>query len=561
MIIPLNQVSDFYNEIKEAGISGGCTIQIFVSGDCDAIAACKILTALLHSDALQYKVTPVSNYTDLNTQITNALETSDFKSFVFLNCGSNVDLSYLAESGIISYLIDSQKPVVPENLRSQFVKVIDEEVFELDEEIENSDEEPEPGQKRSRVSQGGPRKRVKRDPTGVYFSESTAGVLYSVANSMNRNSNEMLWTWIVGLTAQFLERKIDKSSFEQKLNECLAEVLRLNEFPYPHNTAEFDENEGVSLDSEQKSPGNIHIEHKDFGFMLYRHWSLYESLYYSNYIACKLAVWREPGKRRLNEMLAKAGIPLKECKQQFRYMNPVYKKILKEKLSEIATEFEMGDMFVSTCVRQYTRKRQFSALDVVHSVTALLECPHSLEEKEIGASQETLDFHQTWLNNFWIANSALIEVESLEKGIQLAIEQQKAIIQQGTILIEKKAVNPSADFRYAIISSDILDQVKFFHHPISLKKLCSFIMEAYQSQRSNIRAKPMVLCVYNSQRNTYLVTGVNSQVQQRNDFGWRFHEAAEAVQAEFRTDFFEDVYIELKKPNFQAFIEHLTGSF
>lgn len=237
-------------------------------------------------------------------------------------------------------------------------------------------------------------------------------------------------------------------------------------------------------------------------------------------------------------------------------MKPNYKKTLKDKLAQIGAHYEIDDLFLTTCIRQYNRKKQYSASDVVYSVTALLESPSVLSDKEEESDRDK------WLSNFWIAHDALLDVNYLEQGIRIAQDQQKAIVQQGTILIEKKAVNPAADFRYAIISSDILNQTKYFHHPLSLKKLTTFIMEAYRELRSNIKPKPMVLCVLNTSRNTFLVTGVTSQVQQRNDFGWRFHEAAQAVEAEFRRDFFEDTYIEVKKEHFQAFLEQLTaGSY
>ena len=34
---------------------------------------------------------------------------------------------------------------------------------------------------------------------------------------------------------------------------------------------------------------------EDYRFMLYRHWSLYESMFHSNYVASKLRVWMDDG--------------------------------------------------------------------------------------------------------------------------------------------------------------------------------------------------------------------------------------------------------------------------
>ena len=372
---------------------------------------------------------------------------------------------------------------------------------------------------------------------------------------MNRASNDMLWLWIVGLTDQLLHKKIDRSEYEDRINACINDVVSNPLNIYRNPTSALD-NENFEIESDQSTINSIKIEHKDLRIMLYRHWSLYESLYYSNYIAAKLGIWKEPGKRKLNEILAQIGVPLQECKQQYRFMKSEFRNSLKEKLSQIGNHFDIEDLFLTTCVRQYSRKRQYSASDVVYSISALIECPGVLEDTEIA---QELSIQDKWLNNFWVAHDALLSDTLLEQGVSLAIEQQKAVIQQGTALIEKKAINPAADFRYSIISSDALTQTKFFHHPLALKKLNCFIMEAYQELRKNVKPKPLVLCILNSKMNTYFISGVVSQLQQRNDFGWRFHEAAEAAHAEFRRDFFEDTYIEIKKEHFQAFIEQLTA--
>jgi len=130
----------------------------------------------------------------------------------------------------------------------------------------------------------------------------------------------------------------------------------------------------------------------------------------------------------------------------------------------------------------------------------------------------------------------------------------------GTSLIEKKAVNPTNDFRYAIINNDSWEQARFFHFPYALKRLCVFLMEAYKHQRTSIRAKPMVLAMVNSKRNVYLVIGVmDYESAGRNTFRARFDEAVEASQAQNRTDFFEGELIEVSKDNFPAFMDALTN--
>lgn len=548
MKINLSDLTEVYNQIRQDSLDKGCSVLIYVSGDVDAICACKIFTTLLHKDAVQYCVTPVANYSELQESL-NGISDPNLHTIVLFNCGGSADLTNLIEpKDLVCYIFDSQRPYVQSYIRSTLIRVFDETLTPEDGGDESNEDDPE------RREAHKPRKlQVESDSSGIYFASSTAGTMYSLSRELNRSSLDLLWLWIVGLTDQLLHKKIDRVEYEGKISTCINEVVSHPSNIYKAPSRIEDEESGFEIQTEQKPVSSLFIEHKDLRIMLYRHWSLYDSLYHSNYIASKLGIWKEPGKNKLNEILAQIGIPLQECKQQYRFMKSQFKATLREKLPIIGNQYEIEDLFITTCVRQYSRKRQYSASDVVYAVSALFEYPGLLDDTD-----EEVTLQDKWLRNFWAAHDALLEETKLEKGVKLAIEQQKAIIQQGTALIEKKAISPASEFRYAIISSDSINQIKFFHHPLAIKKLNCFIQEAYQSLRANIRPKPMVLCVFNSSRNTYFVCGVISKLQDKNDFGWRFHEAAEAVQADFRRDFFEDTYIEVKKEHFQAFIERLT---
>ena len=55
---------------------------------------------------------------------------------------------------------------------------------------------------------------------------------------------------------------------------------------------------------------------EELRFMLYRHWNLYDAMYYSPYLASRLGIWRTQGQRRLRTFLAKMGISLRQAKQK-----------------------------------------------------------------------------------------------------------------------------------------------------------------------------------------------------------------------------------------------------
>jgi len=67
------------------------------------------------------------------------------------------------------------------------------------------------------------------------------------------------------------------------------------------------------VSTHNKPAGSIYFD-QELKLMLLRHWTLWDSLNYSNYIVSKLGLWREPGRILLKRLLAKAGIPLDEAK-------------------------------------------------------------------------------------------------------------------------------------------------------------------------------------------------------------------------------------------------------
>ncbi len=191
----------------------------------------------------------------------------------------------------------------------------------------------------------------------------------------------------------------------------------------------------------------------------------------------------------------------------------------------MAPEFGLNDISYFSFLKQYDRKTQYSASDIVYCVTSILECPRKIvkskEQQSAGAATEKeeekgkeelpdLNSEEILKENFWAAYDALndTELEIIRRGIELAVEMQTAIVNQGTSLIEKKNIYPAQELRYAIIYNDNLQEVKYFQYPLALQKLALFVMEAYKEAKKGAQEKPLVLCVLNSKTNSFLVVGV-----------------------------------------------------
>ncbi len=340
--------------------------------------------------------------------------------------------------------------------------------------------------------------------------------------------------------------------------------------------------EDIELKSENRETKSIMIEN-DYKLFLYRHWTLYDSIRYSNYTLKNLHTYTEEGQRDIQKILAFIGIPLDETKQKFSYMKNEYKSLFKEKIFEVFKKFDMKDIIFKSFLYQFDQKTQVSASDIVYCASSLLEYPFniSLLEEDSGGSREILDKNSVKeedksyfsannmdykYNNFWHCYNflSLKDVKNLEISLDLSMKFQKAMVNVGTSI---KRIVPVKSFRWSIMNNDINDDVKYFQHPLSLEKLALFVLETqnaklqYKSNQAQNINKPYVLAMLNNIKNTYLVAGVLSptvqEEREKNTFPIRFRLAANKINAKVIFNNFNDNIIEIPKDTYMAFIEEL----
>ena len=103
---------------------------------------------------------------------------------------------------------------------------------------------------------------------------------------------------ILGLTNQYIRCRISRSEYEKYHSIYYDEVSRLNP-PPPANDAY-----GLaSLSADDMSLRTT----DELRFELFRHWTLYDAMFHSSYVAGKLGIWKEQGRKRLTGLLAKMG--------------------------------------------------------------------------------------------------------------------------------------------------------------------------------------------------------------------------------------------------------------
>jgi hypothetical protein len=138
---------------------------------------------------------------------------------------------------------------------------------------------------------------------------SVAQSVYLLATVLERADNDLLWFAILGTTSQYVAGRIGREEYEAYHELFADEVVRLNIAPIPNNDGT---NGGLTgLNGRAPNPDDRSIQRTDeLRFMLFRHWTLYDAMLHSGYVAGRLGIWKEKGRKRLQGLLAKMGYVL-----------------------------------------------------------------------------------------------------------------------------------------------------------------------------------------------------------------------------------------------------------
>lgn len=151
---------------------------------------------------------------------------------------------------------------------------------------------------------------------GTWHGQSACGTIYILATVLERVDNDFLWylinfldpysvTYLIyrlailSLTFQYTSSRISRDVYDQYHQVFHDEVARLNP---PLSTSNINGNIPLA------NPDDSTIRAtEELRFTLFRHWTLYDAMYHSSYVANKLGIWRERGRKKLTGLLAKMG--------------------------------------------------------------------------------------------------------------------------------------------------------------------------------------------------------------------------------------------------------------
>ncbi|KNC50812.1 cell division control protein 45 [Thecamonas trahens ATCC 50062] len=246
------------------------------------------------------------------------------------------------------------------------------------------------------------------------------------------------------------------------------------------------------------------------------------------------------------------------------------KHVLETRIHDAAAEFGLPNVAYESFQLKHIYSLPLTASDLVYATTALLEVPaksspgaESVIAGVAAAAPEVLRAASRSSSemqaNFWAAYDALhLRNEAkLKLGLDHAIDVQRAIVRQGTSLIESRAIVPSGPFRYAFITDS--PDLPYFVHPLALTKLANFLVDTLRE--AGKAPKPFVMAALNKDADSYLVVGVSGAARfgsvAKNTFGQAFVAAADATQVSAKFDCFESSFVDVKREDMTNFLEHL----
>jgi cell division control protein 45 len=401
--------------------------------------------------------------------------------------------------------------------------------------------------------------------SGQHYGHATAISMYVMSMQLDKDNNDLLWLAIVGLTDQFLHKRIADDRYISLHSECTAWVIARNP---PRGHMETSDKSLVPI----ADAGRIVFE-QEFRFMLHRHWSLYESMYFSNYVASKLCVWKARGREKLEELLAKIGVGLQQCKQKFPFMSSQMRRRLKEKLVEYGDKYGLDDITYGSFVRYLGFSCPISAADIVYCVTALVEHVDLRDSVNV-ATQEAKDGDDVsiddnddgaWLDGFNAAYDLLgaKAPDVMQKGLELSMSLQKAIVNLAISIMEKGQIIATPNLRYAYIHAEASDE-RLFTQPLALGKLAMFMVDVHRENGAwaGKRARPLVLLA--EREETYLVVAVTCAEKEglapANNFSNYFLLAAGEGRMRMKHDGFDTSVAEIRKEDATMFMENLVDA-
>ncbi|XP_017471407.1 PREDICTED: cell division control protein 45 homolog [Rhagoletis zephyria] len=564
---------EFYNRLV------GKRLLIIVNYDIDAICASKILQSLFKYDHMLYSVVPIMGLAGLQRAYNE--HQGDVKFVLLVNCGGCVDIVELLqpEEDVTFFICDAHRPLDVCNIYSdRQVCILGDPALEENipafesifcESDDDSDSEPEddgdgndsgaggsddedsekvdkpPAQKLTRLERHeqrvmkqrqrrtweNERDRIMFEYTQYsYYGRSTAVTIFELAWKLSKDNMDLLWWSIVGLTEQLILGKIESSTYTLEIENVQSHVSRLT---------------NKTNDQSNMSAAKINFEN-DLHLVLYRHWSVVESMRYSMYCACKLRLWTLRGEKRLHELLVEMGLPLVQARQVFGSMDLGLRQEFYKMLEKLAEKYGIPDIVYGSFTLNYGYRNRYAAADYVYGMLAILESVKKDKTPE-DCFLEALD------------SLSRSHRDIMLEGIENAKLLLSSIFKQVQSSLEAHQVLSTGTFFYYILNEENI----YFSYPYGLILLAKFILNGHVAMSRSRQAPELPLiasCPVDVERGLCLLVGIPPvrEDSPKNFFGKAFEQAASKCNAVILQDFFETSLIQIRQNDMAKFLDALT---
>ncbi|XP_059621894.1 cell division control protein 45 homolog [Phlebotomus argentipes] len=544
---------DFYGRLV------GKRVLVIVNYDIDALCASRILQALFQNDHILYSIVPIMGISGLQRTYTEHRE--DAKNILLVNCGGCIDIleTLQPEEDATFFICDSHRPYDVCNIYNDGqIKILgkpseDEGIPEFEtifrdsdsEESDSENEDEEEGEQMTRMQKFEAKMEKQRqrrvwetDRNRImfeysqfsYYGRSSALQLFELAWRLSKDSLDILWWAIVGVTEQLVMGKIESAAYTLECNQIQSHVSRLT---------------NKASDNTIQTAVRITFEN-DLHLAMYRHWSVQDSLRHSIYSACKMRLWTLHGEKRLQELLVEMGLPLVQARQTFSSMDLVLRQEFYGMIEKLAEKYDLTDLIYGSFTLHYGYRHRYSAADYVYSLLANLE--------SVGADRLPEQCFLEAMDSLERVNRG-----KLHGGIERAKQLLVGILRHVQGHLEMRQVRSAGPFLYYTLT----EESNLFCCPYSLTLLTQFILRAHVSASRSRRAPDMPLvasCPVDVERGICLMIGIppTREDSPKNLFGRAFEQAALKSSATISPDFFDTACIQIKRDDQQRFLDALT---
>lgn len=363
-----------------------------------------------------------------------------------------------------------------------------------------------------------------------FYGRSSALAIFELAWKLSKDNMDLLWWAIVGFTEQLILGKVESSAYTLEIDNIQSHVSRLT---------------NKTNDQSNLSASKIHFEN-DLHLVLYRHWSVLESMRYSMYVACKLKLWTLRGEKKLHELLVEMGLPLIHARQTFTSMDLVLRQEFFSMVERCAEKYGIPDVIYGSFTLQYGYRNRYSAADYVYSMLSILESIKKDKTPE-DCFLEALD--ALGRNHKVILNAGIVGAKLLYQSIFKQVQSS----------LEAHQIHSTGSFFYYILNEESI----YFSYPYGLSLLGKFVLNGHVAVSRSRQAADLPLiasCPIDAERGLNLLVGIPPvrEDSPKNFFGKAFEQAAQKCNATILQDHFETSLIQIRQNDLTRFLDALT---